>query len=120
MATRSAIAIRNADKSYDVVYCHWDGYPSHQMPILTGKYGDARKARQLISKGDISCLETDKGWDQVERKSGPLYYFERGDTSVEPRNLYATGVIDFARDSWCEHIYTYVPRKGWQHQPVIN
>ena len=119
MATRSAIAIRNADKSYDVVYCHWDGYPDHQLPILTEKYGTAGKARKLISKGDISSLETGEDWQGQERKPAPLYYFERGETGVDPRNLYATGVIDFARNCGCEHLYTYVPRKGWQHQPVI-
>ena len=28
MATRSLIAVQNADGTFLSIYCHWDGYPS--------------------------------------------------------------------------------------------
>jgi hypothetical protein len=118
MATRSAIAIRNTDASYDVIYCHWDGYPGHHMPILQSKYDTAKKVRRLIEKGDISSLETDQGWEREDRKSGPLYYYQRGDRNCEPRNMTVKEMHEFAKDSYCEHLYTYHPRKGWRHDEI--
>ena len=39
MATRSAIAIYNSKTdTYEAIYSHWDGYPSHQLPLLDYTY----------------------------------------------------------------------------------
>ena len=38
MATRSTIGYETADGGYVGVYCHYDGIPEHQMPILRGMY----------------------------------------------------------------------------------
>ncbi len=38
MATRSTIGYETADGGYVGVYCHYDGNPEHQMPILRGMY----------------------------------------------------------------------------------
>ncbi|MFZ9315717.1 MAG: hypothetical protein ACO236_00390 [Candidatus Nanopelagicaceae bacterium] len=118
MATRSAIAIRNSDATYDVIYCHWDGYPSHQLPILHNKYNTAKKIRRLIAKGDLSVLETAHGWNHEERKAGPLYYFERGDVDCEPRNVSANELLEFAKNCYCEYLYTYLPRWGWRYDKI--
>jgi len=118
MATRSAIAVRNTDASYDVIYCHWDGYPDHQIPILKTKYNTAKRARRLIAKGDLSSLETSQGWQREDRKPGPLYYFERGDVDCEPRNVSVKELLEFAKGSDCEHLYTYQPYKGWRHDEL--
>ncbi|WP_405734888.1 hypothetical protein OG607_41340 [Streptomyces sp. NBC_01537] len=37
LATRSFIA-RPTETGYTGVYCHWDGYPSHQLPLLLAAY----------------------------------------------------------------------------------
>lgn len=115
MATRSAIAVRNTDSSYDVIYCHWDGYPDHQLPILTTKYNTAKRARRLIAKGDLSSLETDHGWQREPREPAPLYYYERGDEDCEPRNVSGKELREFANNCSCEHMYLYVPYNGWRH-----
>jgi len=118
MATRSAIAIRNSDATYDVVYCHWDGYPSHQRPILDDKYNTAKSVRKLLSKGDLSCLETDKDWNGIQREPAPLYYVERGETSCDPRNMTEDEMRQFAYNCSCEYLYTYLPRYGWRHDEL--
>lgn len=56
MSTRSTIAIVNADKSITGIYCHFDGYPSHHVPILTEHYATEEKVRELIALGGLSSL----------------------------------------------------------------
>ena len=56
MATRSRIAIENEDGTVDSIYCHWDGYPSHNGKILKEHYSDRAKLKQLIELGSISSL----------------------------------------------------------------
>jgi hypothetical protein len=59
MGTRSRIGVMHGDivKS---VYCHWDGYLSHNGTILQKHY-DSSKANQLVALGDISSLGKDIG-----------------------------------------------------------
>lgn len=119
MATRSAIAVQSGD-SLRAVYCHWDGYPSHQLPILTKRYNNAKLAAALIAPGDISSLETSENWQrQPLPRSRPLYYHERGDANVSPRSFAnLSDLAQWADGCNCEHVYYYQPRKGWQHQPI--
>ena len=56
MSTRSRIGILHADGSTDTIYCHSDGYPEHQMPILREHYNTIEKVRELLSLGDLSLL----------------------------------------------------------------
>ena len=56
MSTRSHIGIWNEDGSLDVIYCHWDGYPSYNGALLLHRYQDPEKIRELIALGDISSL----------------------------------------------------------------
>lgn len=56
MSTRSYIGIINKDRSVDAVYCHWDGYPDNQGPILKDSYDSAEKVRKLLSLGSLSAL----------------------------------------------------------------
>jgi hypothetical protein len=41
------------------VYCHFDGYPSHNGKILLESYTDSEKIKILISLGSFSSLETE-------------------------------------------------------------
>jgi len=56
MATRSTIAIRNADNTVTAIYCHWDGYLSYNGKILFENYNTEEKVRELIALGDLSVL----------------------------------------------------------------
>lgn len=123
MSTRSAIAIYNPKtETYDAIYCHWDGYPSHQRPILNAKYNTAKAVRTLIAPGSISSLETDKDWDGKPREPGPLYHLDRGELFEDCgplKNVSWDELKAFCRNSWCEYLYTYVPRWGWKHQAIL-
>ncbi|KND28611.1 hypothetical protein IQ64_43540 [Streptomyces stelliscabiei] len=63
MATRSFIA-RPTDTGYAGVYVHWDGYPSHHLPLLLGAY-------QYRFGADLDALcrhlidEAPEGWSQL-------------------------------------------------------
>lgn len=56
MSTNSRIGILHRDGTTETISCHWDGYPEHQMPILTGHYNTAEKVMALLDLGDISIL----------------------------------------------------------------
>ena len=69
MSTNSRIGILHADGTTETVYCHWDGYPDHQMPILTEHYNTADKVTALIALGDLSCLGERIAPDEGEEHS---------------------------------------------------
>ena len=114
MATRSAIGFQLPDGKIKSVYCHWDGYPSHHMPILKEKYNTVEKVKKLIKKGAMSCLSTKDTWDEKDvRDEQPLYYIERGDDFTPPIILDFDSSMKHWYECWCEFMYIYVPRKGW-------
>jgi hypothetical protein len=55
MSTRSLIGIIKENDLVDYVYCHWDGYPSHNGKILLEDY-TSEKVLELINKGAMSYL----------------------------------------------------------------
>jgi len=57
MGTRSNIAIKNDDGSYDLIYCHWDGYLDNNGVILFKNYREEEKVRNLIKHGSASSLK---------------------------------------------------------------
>ena len=59
MGTRSVIGVMHGDVCKSV-YCHWDGYLSHNGRILQEHY-DSTKANQLVALGDISSLGKEIG-----------------------------------------------------------
>ena len=59
MGTRSMIGVMHGDNC-KAVYCHWDGYLSHNGRILQEHY-DSAKANHLVAMGNLSSLGTDIG-----------------------------------------------------------
>ena len=56
MGTRSTIALEYADGTVHQVYCHWDGYLSHNGQILAEHYSDPFVLQKLIDLGGLSSL----------------------------------------------------------------
>jgi len=54
MGTRSRIGVMHGDKVKSI-YCHWDGYLSHNGRLLQDHY-DSAKANNLVAMGDMSSL----------------------------------------------------------------
>lgn len=59
MSTRSWIGIQNNDGSIESIYCHFDGYVSHNGKILFQNYKDEKQIRKLIALKGLSSLGTD-------------------------------------------------------------
>lgn len=55
MSTNSHIGIKQGNK-VKYIYCHWDGYLSHNGMLLNLFYRSPEKVEKLINLGDISSL----------------------------------------------------------------
>lgn len=94
MSTPSNIGIINKDKTVTTIYCHWDGYTSHQTPLLLQYYNTEQAVRDLIALGDISMLRkninpstTTHSFNQPEPDVVVAYHRDRGDkwTECQPK-----------------------------------
>jgi len=90
MGTRSLIGVMHGDKC-KAVYCHWDGYLSHNGKILQEHY-DSAKANHLIALGDISSLGPTIGTKH------PFSMYEANMTQDEFYNLYRDMCTFYGRD----------------------
>lgn len=133
MATRSAIGYALPSGKVRAVYCHWDGSPSHQLPILQEHYNTLRKVQALVRPGSMSSLRTEQLWESEynpetgyspRRDPQPLYHHERGqgpwcagDGSYgdPPATVTEAEVEKHWRDYGCEHLYIFRPKYGWFH-----
>lgn len=61
MGTRSDIIVHCSDGKWRRVYCHWDGYLSHNGQILFDHYTSQKKNEQLVALGDLSSLRANIG-----------------------------------------------------------
>jgi hypothetical protein len=59
MSTRAYVGILKSNKSIDVIFTHWDGYPQHHGPILFQHYGNSTAVRLLLASGSHEGLEPD-------------------------------------------------------------
>ena len=140
MGTRSAIGYRQPSGAVRAVYCHYDGHPSHQLPILRKRYNTLRKVQALIRPGSMSSLRTRSTWEDSgepmfdavgqplrdaegylmhtnDRAPRPLYHRERGETDCGPRISRDPLNYWFLRND-CEHLYIFEPSTGeWTHTP---
>ena len=92
MATRSTIALEQADGKVVQVYCHWDGYLDHNGKILLEHYNDQHKTLELLLNGDISSLGKEVGekhdfdarYDSGDPRDTWTKYYgrDRGETDV--------------------------------------
>jgi len=70
MGTHCFIAIEDQDGSIRYIFCHFDGYLRHMIPILKKDYHSRESVNQLIEKGGIVSLDyLDK---QVKSHASPM------------------------------------------------
>ncbi len=116
MGTRSTIAIQNADGTVTGIYCHWDGYLSHNGRILLENYTDEAKVRELIALGDLSSLGADIGtahdFDDAPRSECNAYGRDRGERDVGAAT--AHNWRQFRAENGQEYDYLFTPGAGWQ------
>ena len=112
MGTRSTIALEFADGSVGQVYCHWDGYLSHNGKILFENYSDPFKLQKLIDLGALSSLDVEVGtkhdFDARTPNECTFYGRDRGEDGVEAR--YFANFDAYVREHDYEE-YEYILRR---------
>ena len=138
MGTRSAIGYLQPSGSVRAVFCHWDGYPSHQLPILNKHYNTTEKVKALVKPGYMSSLRTRDTWEtygdrlleddngdyirdsegyfrkEGDRDPQPLYHYERGHfyqpADYKPKT--SSRPLDFwFQERDCEYLYVWDGKK---------
>lgn len=114
MGTRSLIAVVHGD-NYKTVYCHWDGYLSHNGRILQEHY-DSPKANNLVALGNLSSLGPEIGEKHdfdVRFTSGAIgenwckfYGRDREEEGQEfVTHTTKESLIEHFNDVWAEFVY---------------
>jgi hypothetical protein len=125
MGTRSTIAIQNEDGTVTGIYCHWDGYLSHNGDILQNHYNTEAAVRELIALGDLSSLGSEIGekhpfdtYNLTEGQKDPrwkdwctAYGRDRGETNIEACTCH--NWRQFVNEYGQAYDYLFVPGKGW-------
>ena len=119
MSTRSDIIVHRADGKWVRVYCHWDGYLSHNGQILFDCYSSQERAEELVSHGDISSLapscDKPEGHSFSKPVKGYTVYYgrDRGEAGCNGQIGNSRNEVWPERDTWTE--YTYIWDNGkWQ------
>jgi len=113
MSTRSNIVL-NKDGKYHMIYCHSDGYPSHNGRILLENYTNEEKIWELIQLGDISLLGGEIGekhdFNNYPDNVVTAYHRDRGDDIDETKH----NSFDTKEDALetCDNDYTYLFEDG--------
>ena len=71
MSTRSYICMEVGDDQYKTIYCHSDGYLSHNGALLLKYYSDREMVERLLERGDLSSLEK-----KIEPEPGHPHSFD--------------------------------------------
>ena len=132
MATRSAIGYLQPSGNVRAAYCHWDGYPEHQLPILEKHYSGIRKVQRLIKPGSMSSLRTRQLWEhsnllaengeivrdaegyaryENDREPQPLYHHERGEVKGIQAITSANALHTWFVQHDCEFLYVFDGKK---------
>lgn len=122
MSTRSHIGMVLKDGQVREIYCHFDGYPSHNGEILLKHYMDVDKITKLLDIGDISCLREEIGekhdFDNAPKNQVNAYGRDRGGRDRGEKNVDARvhdSIDDFLNKS--DEDYTYLFKDGaWQYR----
>lgn len=89
MGTRSRIAIENEDGTFESIYCHWDGYPSHNGKLLLENYKTESIVRKMIKLGDMSTMAPTLGvkhdFDTRDDFGCTFYRRDRGEKNVSSK-----------------------------------
>lgn len=127
MGTRSDIIVHCGDGMWRRIYCHWDGYLSHNGRILFEHYKDQAKCEQLVALGDLSSLGEEigekhdfdaryklngKALKQFQAKHGKsctAYGRDRGESNVDATVAETLDKAWPGPDSWTEFTYVWAP-----------
>lgn len=91
MSTRSTIALEYLDGTIGQIYCHWDGYLSHNGKILSEHWTSPAKVQEMINLGDLSSLGVEIGEkhqdDTNQNQACTFYGRDWGEDNVAAREF---------------------------------
>lgn len=120
MSTRSTIAVEHADGTVSQVYCHYDGYLTHNGQILVDHYDTQKKAELLVFLGEMSSLrpkcipDPAKTHSSINPQDDVTTYYrrDRGEPFVKP-SLFTS--IDHYKRNLQGEDYNYLFTEGqWE------
>ena len=118
MATRSTIAVELANGTVHQVYCHWDGYVSHNGTLLNNHYNTQEQVEKLVSFGDMSCLgeciepTTDAHSFETREEGVTVYYGRDRDETDERIKTKVFESYDSYKTKFNREEYNYIFRNG--------
>lgn len=122
MSTRSLIAMQIGADKYRTIYCHSDGYLSHNGALLIDHYDTPEKVKELLDIGSISYLAPNlnpdpskpHGFDYATRQEGVVvaYSRKRGEKDMDAKDYTLKELDD--PDSWAEYIYVFTEENRWK------
>ena len=126
MGTRSTIAVVHEDGTVSQIYCHYDGYLSHNGKLLVENYNSLLAAEFLISKGALSVLaervtpDRDRIHSFEVAQNGVCVYYgrDRGETDCEPK-VFDTVSDYFLYGQQEEYNYLFACDE-WMYQLKVN
>ena len=130
MSTRSFIIVANPKGDFTGIYCHWDGYPSHNGRLLLEHYSTKGKVRDLIRLGSLSSLaerinplnpET-HSYDFREKGTTVAYHRDRGEPWRNTKPTKGDTLSDLvinASDCWARYVYLFW-NGHWSYNTIEN
>lgn len=115
MSTRSTIAVKTSN-GVDIIYCHFDGYPQHHLPILKAYYNTPEKVKELIALGNLSSLDASPTCPKGHTFNNAIegycvaYGRDRGERGQEAKHY--TTWADAMKEQQQEYNYIFT-ENGW-------
>ena len=103
MSTRSLIAIRQGDGSYDSIYLHFDSHPDQAGEALQRHFADRSQVEGLIALGDASSVDRETGLTVH-------YHRDRGEPwhVCQPRCSQSLEELrELASEAWANYLYVF-------------
>lgn len=123
MSTRSFIAKQTGENAYLTVYCHSDGYLTHNGALLLDCYNTPEQVDELLKLGDLSCLAESPhpnpsqphSFDYDKRQSGVTvaYGRDRGDKDVAATEMTLRQLDD--PNNWTAYVYIFTLENEWKY-----
>lgn len=127
MSTRSNIAIQRRNKQVEVIYCHCDGYLSHNGKMLLEHYTDLDKINSLIELGNISFLdkyiepiETDKEHSFYNPQKEVVVAYGRDRNEEEQQKRVYKDIGDYLDNIGWDIEYAYIYKEEENQWYYIN
>ena len=127
MSTRSNIAIQRRNKQVEVIYCHCDGYLSHNGKMLLEYYTDLDKINSLIELGNISFLdkyiepiETDKEHSFYNPQKEVVVAYGRDRNEEEQQKRVYKDIGDYLDNIGWDIEYAYIYKEEENQWYYIN